>query len=50
MAQARLSGPNGSARQFSANAVDENAAEQAINAEMILSVVITAPLSEDFGL
>jgi hypothetical protein len=45
MTQARRSGPTGIALQFSANAVDEDAAEQAINAEMILSVVITGLVS-----
>ena len=45
MTQARFSGPRGSALQFSANAVDEDAAEKAINAKMILSVVITGLLS-----
>jgi len=40
MTQARRSGPNGIALQFSANAVDENAAEKAINVEMILSVAV----------
>ena len=45
MTQVRRSGPTGIALQFSANAVDENAAEQAINAEMILSVGIIGLVS-----
>ncbi len=45
MTQVRRSGPAGIALQFSANAVDENAAEQAINAEMILSVGIIGLVS-----
>jgi len=40
MTQALRSGPNGIALQFSANAVDDNAAEKAIAAEMILSVAL----------
>jgi hypothetical protein len=43
MAQARRSVPNGTARQFSANAVDEHAVEQAINAKMILNVADIDP-------
>ena len=43
MAQARRSGPNGIAPQFSADAVDGNAAEKAINAEMILIVAFIDP-------
>jgi hypothetical protein len=45
MAQARRSGPCGSARQFSANAGDENAADKPTNAKPILSVVITGLVS-----
>ncbi len=45
MTQARFSGPNGSALQFSANAVDENAAEKPINAKMILSIAIIGLVS-----
>lgn len=45
MAQARFSGPRGSALQFSANAVDENAADKAINAKMVLTVTITGLIS-----
>ena len=45
MTQARFSGPRGSALQFSANAVDENAADKPINAKPILSVVITGLVS-----
>jgi hypothetical protein len=44
MAQACFAGPNGIALQFSAHAVDENAAAKAINAEVILSVAVTDPL------
>ena len=40
MTQARRSGPNGIALQFSANAVEENAAEKAIDVEMILSIAV----------
>jgi len=43
--QARFSGPRGRALQFSANAVDENAADKPINAKPILSVVITGLVS-----
>jgi hypothetical protein len=42
MTQARFSGPNGIAPQFSANVVDEKAAEEATNAEMILSAYGTS--------
>jgi hypothetical protein len=49
MAQARFSGPRGSAPQFSANAVDENAADKAINAKMILTVTITGLVSISAG-
>jgi hypothetical protein len=45
MAQARRSGPNGIALQFSANAVDENGAEKAINVKMILSIAVIGPSS-----
>jgi hypothetical protein len=45
MAQACFAGPNGIAPQFSAHAVDENAAAKAINAEVILSVAVTDPSS-----
>jgi hypothetical protein len=47
--QARFSGPRGSALQSSANAVDENAADKAINAKPILSVVITGLVSISAG-
>jgi hypothetical protein len=40
MTQARFSGPTGIALQFCANAVDENAAAKAINADMTLSVAV----------
>jgi hypothetical protein len=43
MAQACFSGPKGIARQSSANAVDGNAAEKTINAELILSVAVIGP-------
>jgi hypothetical protein len=49
MAQARLSGPCGSALQFSAKAVDENAADKPINAKPILSVVIASLVSISAG-
>jgi hypothetical protein len=49
MTQARFSGPRGSALQSSANAVDENAADKAINAKPILSVVITGLVSISAG-
>ena len=45
MTQACFSGPNGSALQFSANAVGENAAEKPINAKMILSIAIIGLVS-----
>jgi hypothetical protein len=45
MTQARFAGPRGSALQFSANAVDENAADKAINAKMVLSVTIAGLIS-----
>jgi hypothetical protein len=41
MAQACFAGPNGIALQFSAHAVDENAAAKAVNAEVIVSVAVT---------
>jgi hypothetical protein len=40
MTQARFSGPAGIALQSCANAVDENAAAKAINADMTLSVAV----------
>jgi hypothetical protein len=43
MTQALRSGPDGIALQFSANAVDDNAAEKAIAAEMFLSVAVIDP-------
>jgi hypothetical protein len=51
MTQTLRSGPNGIALKFSANAVDDNAAEKAINAEMILSVVVIdrVPACGSFG-